>query len=193
MSTAKKLDISDLLKENAKPKEKSKAQTVTDTGLGRLADKVYKSYQEFKDAEASFRAVEGEMLVKTDPIYQENAKANQFSKSLNIDGQETPGIQVSYQDRFSPVGSEGETELKELLGNKFDSYFDEKRTLKVADTSDQAVEFLIGKLGKETFLKYFEIEVSCVAKKDMDRRQFELSEHERAFLKQYKASVKARR
>lgn len=183
--------VAALLKANKKDTAVSKGTSkVPSISPDSLHDAVYTAYTTFRDAEAAFRAVEAELLAKVDGIYAENAKHGVFSKSFNLPGFETPGVQVTYQDRFSAIPSENEETLKIMLGDKYNEFFDEKRELSLSDTSDSTVELLMKKLGEDLFLRLFNIRLTISAKKDMDRKQFSLSDDARSFIKQFKASVK---
>lgn len=182
-------NVSNLLKAN-KSEAGKPGSSVPVLKADALYDSMFTAYTHFKDAEASYRALEAELLQRTDEMYAENAQNGTFSKSFNLPGLQTPGVQVSYKDQFTAIPVENEENLKSLLGDKYSQYFDEKRELQLVDTSDDAINQLIAALGEDKFLKMFSIKLTISAKKDMDRRQFDMNTNARAFLKQYKASVK---
>lgn len=189
-----KKDVGLLLKSRANSSDapRTKGGVPMISGLESKADQLAGLYDAFKQAEAEFRALEGEVLVETDSLYEKRAQDGQFSKSLNLEGNKTNGIQVTYQNKFVSIPSENEGELKTILGEKFNTYFEQKRDLKLQVTDDKTIQLLIDKLGEKVFFEIFSIDVSIVPKGDMDRNQFNLPEQARAFLKQYKASVKKR-
>jgi hypothetical protein len=182
--------VSSLLKANQSAPVKTGTSKVPTLPADALHDQVAEAYTAFKDAEAAFRAIETELLQKTDALYAANALDGSFSKSFNLPGRQTTGVQVTYQDRFSAIPDSNEEDLKALLGAKYSQYFEESRQLQLSDTSDQTIDLLTKKLGEETFLKLFKIKLTITAKPDMDRRQFDLDDASRAYLKQFKASVK---
>lgn len=192
--------MADFLVQNATqgagPKAKKNGVPVVEGHEG-LADKVHNAYKLNKDAEAAFRLVEGELLGITDGLYSERSKKGDHTKSLDLPGCETSGVQVTYQDKFSALAIEQEPALKAALGEKYDSLFEQKRelTVKAEHTDAKGIKLLREKLGDELFLQIFEIKVTVVAKADMDRRQFELPEGVATLcgLKQAKASVKLRK
>jgi hypothetical protein len=166
------------------------------TGHAKLADKVHRAYKEAKDAEAAFRLVEGELLEVTDAEYEKRSKAGDHTKSMNLPGTETGGVQVVYQDKFSALSIEQEPGLKDALGaDVYATMFEQARELKVKKkhTDAAGIKLLREKLGDELFLSIFEIKVTVVAKPDMDKKQFDIPEAVRTLcgLKQAKAGVKA--
>jgi hypothetical protein len=189
---AAKKSISKLLKDNntAAPKKKTSAVEVTDHG--KLADEVAAAKIAAEDAATLFQTKEAELLAVASGIYAQHAKDGTFSKSYNFKGEEDPGVQVVYSDKFSDLPGDAEEGIKEALGDEFDfdAYFEEKRVLTLSKTDDDTVKFLMEKLGEEKFLDLFAIKVTLSAKDDMDRKQFDLPEAVRAQLKQNKGAVK---
>lgn len=194
MAKTNKVDVADFLIANAgavKPK-KGKAGIPELTDCGDLADRTHKAYLANKDAEATFKALEGQVLDLSSAAYEKHAKSGDFTKSFNIPGTETPGVQISYKDQFSALPIEQEEGLREQLGEKFDLYFEQKRELSLVDTSDETIKLLIKKLGQDEFKRIFSIKVSLTTKPDMDRKQFDLPEGVATLsgLKQYKPALK---
>lgn len=191
----KSLDVGNFLASNAgtNPGKPKKGAVPELSGHEALADKAYNAYKTSKDAEAAYKALEAEILGVVSPAYEANARAGAFSKSFNLPGEETAGMQVSYKDQFSPMTMEQEPHIRERLGDKYDAYFEQKRELSLIDTSDETIKLLIKKLGEDEFRRIFEIKLAIIAKPDMDRRQYELPDDVRIFaLKQYKPSLKSR-
>ena len=158
-----------------------------------LTDRVYHAYQALQDAEANFNSLEAQLLEKVVPEYQEHATSGDFSKTFNVAGQETPGVQVSFKDAFKKIPLEKESALKAAMGDKYDTYFYQKREITVVDTSDAGVAILLAKLGPDDFRKFFKIEMSVGTKPDMDRKQFELPGAVRLAVQQYKPALKTRK
>ena len=188
-----KMDVASFLINNAgaaKPKSKSSIPELTD--CGDLADRTHTAYLASKDAEAAFKALEGQVLELTAVAYEANARSGDFAKSLNLPGSKTPGVQVSYKDQFSALPIEQEAVLREQLGEKFDALFEQKRELSLVDTSDDTIKLLIKKLGEDEFRRIFAIKVTLATKPDMDRKQFDLPEGVAMLsgLKQYKPALK---
>jgi hypothetical protein len=182
------VDVSALLANHAtegKPKKKTVPEL---EGYGDLADTTYEAYKAMKDAEATFKSLEGEILEITSKEYETRATTGNFTKSLNVVGRETAGVQAVYKDQFSAMPNSEKPRLQEALGEKYDQYFEEKRELTLKDTSDTTIKLLLEKLGKETFCEIFEIKLSIVTKPDMDQHQFELPEDVRP--KQYKPGLR---
>lgn len=188
-------DVKDFLRanqNNATAPNKSKSGVPSVEGHEHLADSVHGLYEKFRQAETEFRAEEANLIEVAKQLYEENALGGHFSKSLNFDGTQTNGMQVTFQDKFQNIPIEHDAELKSILKDKFDSLFTEKRVLKLNDTSDKTIALLQQKLGEKLFLELFSIDLALSVNDDMDRTQFNLPENVRPFLKQAKPSCKAR-
>jgi hypothetical protein len=185
--------IDDLLMGAAKPAnaQKGKKGTPEVSGLGELADKTYTAYQALQSAEAEFSALDQQVVDATQAVYEAGARNFNFAKTYNVPGNNTPGVQVVRQDKFKATPIEALPNLKSALGDKFDSFYEVKRTLTLSDTSNETISLLLEKLGEDTFKKIFAIKLSVETKDNMDLRQFELPEDARPA--QYKASIKIRK
>lgn len=157
-----------------------------------ISDLVHEAYLVHKDAETAFRTVEGTLLEQVRVKYEEHAEEGKFSKTFDVQGTDTPGVQVSFKDSFSDVPIEKKDLLRKKLGEKFDHFFEEKRKLSLKDAGDETIKFLMGKLGQEKFFELFNVEVSLTCRPEMDRKQFDLSPEVRMAIKQNKPSVKVR-
>jgi hypothetical protein len=185
-NTAK--SISKLLK-GANEVSPVKKGTPTLTGHEQLADDVSQLKYELERAEIDLQNKEGQLLAIASSIYAQRAKSD-FSKSFNFAGENSPGVQVVFADKFSEVPATEEKSLRLVLGAKFDEYFEESRSLALSKTDDATIALLLEKLGEETFLDIFNIKIAVKTKKDMDRKQFDLSEEVRSKIKQAKPGVK---
>lgn len=171
---------------SAKKPAKGRRETPVLTGLGKLADAAHRAYKLFKDSEAGFRKAESALMELVAPKYEQGAKSGDFSKSYNVEGEETGGVQVKWQDRFKPRSFTDEV-LKEVLGDKVGQYYTTQRKLTAAEPTDQDIQDLIAALGPDRFKLLFKIEINYQAKPGMDLRQFELPILARP--EQYKASL----
>jgi hypothetical protein len=189
---AAQVDVSSFLQANAtKTPTKSKKHAIPVVeGHGQLADKCREAYTTMKDAEATFKAIEEEVLTKVSPEYEACALRGEFTKTFNVEGTTTSGVQISWKDSFTAIKIEEKPTLQEELGDRFDTYFEEKREVSLADTSDAAIQSLIAKLGPDDFQKYFSVKLSLIAKADMDRKQFDLPTSVRNRVNQYKPALK---
>lgn len=190
-----KVSVSDLLRENnveAKPGKK-KSDVPEMKGFENLSDSVVKAYEKKAQAEAEFRVAEAEILREAQVLYESRATRNEFSKSLDFIGKEGPGVQITWQDKFSSIPISDEPALRKAFGSKFDEMFEEKRELRLVDTSDKAIKILVDLLGAPAFKKLFEISVTYQAKPNMDVAQFKVSEKARGMLRQTKPALKVRK
>lgn len=185
--------VNDFLTANAGTTPKKGKRDIPVLNASTLADDTANAYREMKDAEAEYRALEAKVIELTGPEYERRAKANEFTKSFDLPGATTEGVQVSYSDKFSDLPAEAEEGLREQLGDEaFDANFESKRVLTLSKTDDATIALLRKKLGDDTFRDIFDIKLSLAVKPDMDRRQFDLDEGVRTLsgLKQAKPSVK---
>lgn len=158
-----------------------------------LVDRTYQAYCALQSAKATFEALEAQLLEQVRPEYREAAMEGDFSKTLNVAGQETSGVQFSFKDAFTTIPAEKEDVLREKVGEKYDNYFYQKRDISVADTSDEVVSLLLDKLGADDFTRLFKIQTSVGTKPDLDRKQFSLPQSAQLIIQQYKPSMKLRK
>ena len=157
-----------------------------------LVDRCFQAYQAQQDAEAQFKSLEAQLLLIFKDIYREAAESGDFSKTFNFVGRATPGVQFSAKDQFLKIPLEKEAALKKILGENFDKYFVQQRTIALADTNDSTIEFLLTKLGKDDFKRLFSVGMAITTKPDLDMKQFALPKEARMALIQHKPSMKIR-
>lgn len=133
------------------------------------------------------------------PQQDKLAYSGTYSKSFEVAG--TAGnVLYTTTDRFSvPKEEDAQEALKTLLGNKFDEFFENKRTIVFKNTAAEN-KVLMTKIEKAltaaglTFADVFEVTDALAAKPDLDRKQYELNEAKlaefRTLCKQYSASIK---
>src|SRR5277367_6115440 len=195
------INVTDFLKTKKLSTETKKKSTVPELGAySHLADKVAEAKVNLQDAEAVFGSLEGELITHIRQEYEQAANAGDFSKSFNVLGANSDGVQVTFTDRFSAIPGDMEEQLKGNLAatygdggvESFRTYFEEKRSLSLTKTDDDTIKMLLEKLGEKTFTEIFKINVTINPKKDMDRNQFDLPAEVRGLLKQANAGVKIR-
>ena len=188
--------VSSFLKKVSKPDAPKKGSSVPSVQVitPEQADSLANLKQAYNDAESRFRVAEGDALKAVRSAYRDRAISGDFSKSINIDGEETPGVQFSFQDRFGAIVKEDADVLREELGSAFEKHFEERRVLTLKSTDDAAIEKLLGKLGEKLFQELFEVQLPVHAKPGMDKEQFSFSDKAQAILEkaQFKASMKLR-
>lgn len=150
-----------------------------------IADRLIELYRAMNDASASYNALELRVIEVLKEEYEERAKGD-FTKTLNVPGRLTPGMQYSFKDAFKAIPPEKEEALRRILGAEFDKFFVQKRTIKMVDTSNEAIGLLLAALGPEKFKQIFSIQKSIETRPDMDRRQFLLPAEARLALEQHK-------
>lgn len=220
MGTTMKKSTAALLKSAAKPLDtKKKASDIPElTGHEKFADKLHNAVLKIKEAGNEVKEAEGELLPLAEAEHARLAASGAFTKTINIPGKATAGVQITWQDVFSAIPSENEEELKKV-DPKFDEHFEEVRSLILKQTSHADITFLLKKLGKEItdifsislkdtsgatidmladklgaddFLRLFEIKTGLKTKKGLDEKMHELPAAVKPFLKQAKGAVKLR-
>jgi len=184
--------LSAFLADNASQK-KTKKKGNPELCFRQEADQVFHAKLALEEAKANFQTVERNLLELVSPEYEAHAERDEFSKTFEVAGQDTPGVQVSFKDAFHTVPLDKEQLLKKKLGEKYNYFFYQKRNICLADTSDATIRVLLAKLGEEDFKKFFKIEMCVATRQDMDRKQFELSAEVRLVVQQYKPSLKLRK
>lgn len=190
---AKKLNVDSLLKSKNTKSSKKESDVPEIPGLEVLADEVHELKVAAENAEAAFRVGEDGLLKQVRSVYQAHALDGSFSKSFNIAGEETNGVQVTFQDRFSEIDIANESALKKSLGQDFSKILEQKRVIQLKKTDDATISELVKKLGQETFERIFEVKLSLVTKSGVDEKQFSLPAAVQELIKQFKASVKLRK
>ena len=194
---AKVSAISAKLRERSESPKQASAVPTEQAGqsVKQLVDQVVAAKAAMVDAEAAYEIVESQLLGESGRIYAERAEAGNFAKSMNLDGEQSAGVQVVYTDKFSAIeaGSQQEEDLRKAVGKRFEALFEEKRTISLEKTDDATIELLMEKLGEKAFFDIFKIRVQVAAKKGFDEVQFELPAQVRETIKQAKGSVRLRK
>ena len=198
-------------------KTNSKSTVPNVTGFEKLADQLNNAVAVAKEAEADRKLAEEELLPKLEEYRLKQYRAGKFSKSFNVVGKATNGVQITYQDKFSGISAEHEQELR-ALDPKFDDHFEQVRSIKLKRTDLEMLQMVIKKLGKNVtdifeislkktddatiemlgekfgneFANIFEVVLSLIAKEHLDEKLHEIPETAMGFVKQAKGSVKLR-
>lgn len=209
-----------LLKSVAKPEapKKSKSDIPDLMGKEKLADKLHSAVVTAKNALVEQAEAEGELLPQVVKEYERLAREGRFTKSINVPGKDTPGVQITFQDKFSAIPASAEDELRRL-DPKFDEHFEEVRSLSIKqtdhaafellmkklgkgisdifsislkDTSDKTIDMLVSKLGETDFARLFDVQLGIKAREHLDEKVHELPDAVRPFIKQAKGAVKLR-
>lgn len=162
-------------------------------GQEKLADKVYNAKLLATESEAAFRELESKLLPIAAETYAINATNDHHCKSLVVCGRSTPGVSVTFSDRFRDVSIDSKAILEKSLGKRFKEVFEVKRSLTLKKTDDATIEKLIRAVGKETFLEIFEIRQSLAVRKNVDQMQFSLPDEVKSVLEQTKPSITLRK
>jgi len=190
MSNSKnsKSSVADLLNKVAKTtddKKKSKVPIIDDPNFRTEVDEYISKNRDFKNAKVALELAETSVIEKGSAWYAEQKGVLNSVKFAGTEG----AVLVTYKDVFSKVNDIAE-DLKGKLKNKFDDFFQEKRTIKLKETSDDTIDFLLKTLGEEKFIEIFEVSIDTVAVSEMDQKQFELPVAVREMLNQSKPALR---
>ncbi len=189
---ANKVDIESLLRAGNEESAKAKKSEIPSiTNQEKLADDANELLREYAELEQQVQAVKAKLHEVVFPEYTERAKADNFTKSLNLDGSSTQGVQVTYTDRFSEIDIKHEVQIQKACN--FDQFFERKVSLKLKEQTVESVKDLVALIGPAKFAELFETKyvISCLG--DMDRKQFGLPGQVRELLKQAAPSIKVRK
>lgn len=115
-------------------------------------------YDASKSAKAELELSEEELLSHVKPEYQKTLK-ERFVNSARLAEGEVEAT-VSWKDAYTKVPSEKETEIRDLVGNKYDDYFKTVNEIVVKEdvaSNERLLEELIAAVGPETFGKFFDV------------------------------------
>lgn len=176
---------------NEKKSKKSSGVPENDA-YAALFDKIRSKYEEQKNILAEFEVLknEGQLVARVE--YEKNAKDGNFSKSMSFVGSKTSGMMATFMDRFSTFGDDIAEALVARIGKKnFGKYFEERPKVSLKkDVDMQRLAKLLKTIGEEVFTEYLEVTTEYVAREDMDRKQFELSDEDRVLLRQAACALK---
>ena len=144
-------------------------------------DIVITTKAQIKAATAELAAAETEIINHVKPQYAELARSGNFTKSLNVEGNEGDVLFVA-SDKFSaPKENESVEALQKLLGKKYGTFFSDERTITVKKDviKDRAkiaqIEEVFNKAGLDVG-DFFDVFDTLKANKGLDVKQFELTE-----------------
>ena len=185
-------DITSLLMGMSAPKEgrKGKSKTPVVAGHEAAADAANLAKQQFKQAETEKEMADEAIIEVARREYETRACGGAFTKTISFPGASTPGVQVSFMDKWRDLPIDLRPAIVGEVGPEFATLFEEHRRLTLKKTDDETIRFLLDALGGETFQAIFEIAVVLHPRSGFDQRQFELSDNVRQLAGQYKPSIK---
>ena len=154
---------------------------------------------ELKRLEADQKDIETTIIEHVRPQQDELAYCGSFTKSLEVSGKTAKVLYVT-SDRFSvPQDNDAQTELKKLVGKKFDDMFEVKRTISMKDTAlkDEATLNKMAAACEKAGLSLadlFDVGDKVVAKENLDQKQYDLTKKQldvfRSLVRQNKPALK---
>lgn len=190
MSKQNSNSVADLLNKVAKKTDstkKSKVPIIDDSNFhSEVNDFVIKN-REFKNAKTAMELAGEAIMARGSEWYTEQKGNLNSVKYAGTEG----NVLVTYKDSFSKITPEIAEDLKKTLKGKFDDYFQEKRTIALKETNDDAIDYLLKTLGEEKFVEIFEVKIDTVVVPDMDKKQFELPDSARSLISQFKPALRA--
>ena len=185
-------DVSSLLAGMSRsPDKKGKSKTPVVAGHEAAADAANLAKQQFKQAETEKEMADEAIIEVARREYETRTRGGGFTKAISFPGATTPGVQVSFMDKWRDLPIDLKPAIVGEVGpEKFSMLFEEHRRLTLKKTDDETIRFLLDTLGGDVFQDIFEIAVVLHPRSGFDQRQFELSDHVRQLAGQYKPSVK---
>jgi len=197
MSNTKSVAVARLLKNVSKSilyAKDSKIPLIDDHKLHKEVDEYIDANKKFKEAKVALEIAEKPIIKESKDWYKTvSGKENSVRYAGNSSAVlPASAVLVTYKDAFSKINSSVVEELKAKLKNKFDYFFKEKRTIKLKEeaTGDDTIDFLLSTLGETKFVEIFDVDISTVVVKNMDAKQFELTESIRGLIKQHKPALR---
>jgi len=180
---------------NGNGKDKMKVLSPSDA-LKKTVDELVEWKRKLKEAEAEKDSREAEVINYVLPIQDEDGFGHNYQKSYRVQGVSQVVTFVS-SDKFSNVKPEDIEPVKNLLGERFPEFIEEKVAVTLKDEVMTNVELqkdLMYLIGAVNFGKFFQSKVSYVATEGLDRKLFSLPrkvvESLKVFLKKAKPSIK---
>jgi hypothetical protein len=137
---------------SAKSNNTSKGAADYITGYEDLVDNAVQRHFVANQAKAVYEAIDAEVIAVAEGFYAENARNGKFVKSVNLAGDKFEGLNVSFQDSFSSIPVESKeaiinayikSGMTENEAHKaFEENFEEGRSVKMKDTSDETISVL---------------------------------------------------
>lgn len=151
-----------LAKTKTKAPKKSDIPEITD-----VDEDLSKSVREWiaadikmKDAEASKKMAEAPILDKACEAHGEIClDEKEYHSSIKLLTNEG-NLLVSFANKYSNVATDNEEELRQIYGDEYDRYFNEKTTVTLTPAAmedEKFVAMLSDKLGPEKFARYFNV------------------------------------
>jgi len=140
--------------ESAKGNSKTRKGTTTEyvDGHEKLVDQAVRRKFVADEAKRIYTGTEAEVIAIAEEIYEKRAGEGLFNKSVNLAGEEFEGLNVSFADSFSGIPTESKDAIIEAYINsgitedeaqkEFDKNFEEGRTVKLVDTSNETISAL---------------------------------------------------
>lgn len=153
------MSVNDILKKAATKKSSKPSTDMIEIPVppGLLLNHKSK-YEAAKAAKTELELSEEELLSHVKPGYQETLKQRYVNSARLSEGEVE--ATVSWKDAYTKVPAEKETEIRNLVGSKYDSYFHLVNEIVVKEdvaANERLLEELIAAVGPETFSKYFDV------------------------------------
>lgn len=171
--------------DSAKGNSKTRKGTTTEyvDGHENLVDQAVRRKFVADEAKRIYGSTEAEIIAVAEEIYEERAKEGLFNKSVNLAGKEFEGLNVSFSDSFSGIPTESEQAIIDAYINSgmtedeakkaFAKNFEEGRTVKMVDTSNETISALATLLKFGQLLAADKTDVSEVAE-DLEKLRRDL-------------------
>ena len=190
----------DKMASSPKPASKAKATKITasvNKYVKEAVDKVISIKASIKDLEADKLTTEAVIISHVRPQQDEEARTGNFSKSFDVSGNKG-NLVYTTSDKFSvPQEDDDINEIKNLLKNKFEDFFEKERTVSLRPEvlkDDKLVNKIVSVLSKAGIADIFAVVDKYKSKKGLDEKQYNLDENDldefRTLVKQNKPALK---
>lgn len=182
----------------AKPRKKSPSASIPE--ISSAVDEWLEGKRQEKTGKAKRLQAEEEILPAALRAKRKASREDgEFHSSIDVNDK----VKVKTQNKYSPIDSDEEENVREVVGDKFDSWFKESTDVSFNSEllrDEEAMGSIIEAIGEENFSKYFTVKQVLVPTKTF-HEQIELNDDAAeaaealkndGILKPYKASISAK-
>lgn len=117
-----------------------------------------------KNAIAEMNRIGSTLISRAEQELTKHVRANRkYTSTVKLDDGEGNTVSVSATNRYSPMSTESEEELREVYGDEYDKYFAEKTEINLkpeAINNEELLGKLIEAVGEEDFDRFFDVKQS---------------------------------
>jgi hypothetical protein len=160
-----------------------------DGGLQTLASKVLELIGVKAETERELDLAKDQVRQNVDPWYQERLLSNGYESSVRIPAGSKGVLRLSYQHRYLKLPAEKESALRQIVGERYEDYFQPAASVKIrkdiADDPERLAQVVVrlGQVLGDEFAAIFEAEQTILpTKRFTEQRYRELDKQTNAAL-----------